>query len=152
MHARAVLPLTSRILLVIAVLCVLFGVRIAFAQTTSTSDAQLRSTIQAEVSADPRSQTMTQAQISALVDSLTSQAEAQGVTASALTYRPASVTPQNSSSSATPECTSFSCAFINAFGLDGSLPIIPIAFFAAAVLFILIFSVMREMGHPHAQG
>ena len=149
MQARALLPTISRTILIVATLLVVFGVRFAFAQTAT--DTQLRATIQAEVSADPRSQTMTQAQISALVDSLTSQAEAQGITASALTYRPASTVPQTPPSTASSQCTNFSCAFINAFGLDGSIPIIPLVFFAAAVLFILIFSVMRDMGHPHAQ-
>ncbi|HTR18623.1 MAG TPA: hypothetical protein VMH91_01420 [Candidatus Paceibacterota bacterium] len=123
----------------------------AFAYAQTTTDAQLRATIQAEVTADPRSQTMSQAQIQALVDSLTAQAQAQGLTASQLTYRAPTQTPETSLPAPSSQCTTFSCSLARAFGLDGSVPIIPIALFVAAALFILLFSIMRELGHPHAQ-
>ena len=142
------MPLT-RIVLLAAALAILFGMQLTYAQTTS--EAQLHSVISAEIQADPRSQTMSQAQISALVDSLTAQAEAQGITAAQLTYRPSVFNPQTAAPTTFIECSSFSCALGNAFGLDGSIPIIPIVLFVAAALFILIFSIMREMGHPHAQ-
>lgn len=115
----------------------------ASAQTASQD--QLRATIEQEITSDPRSQTMTQTQINGLVDALTTQAEKQGITASQLTYR-----PSVSASTFTP-CTDVSCSLSQAFGLDGSVPIIPIALFVAAALFILIYGIMREMGHPHAK-
>jgi hypothetical protein len=122
------------------------------AQAQTASQDQLRSTILSEITSDPRSQQMTQAQIYALVNALSVKAEQQGLTASALQYRPTTgpSAPPNAGG-AFQTCTDFSCSLSQAFGLDGSLPIIPIAFVVASGLFILIFGLMREMGHPHAQ-
>jgi hypothetical protein len=123
-----------------------------FAHAQSAAQNQLRATIYSQIMADPRSQTMSQAQIYSLVNALTLQAESQGLTAAAITYRPqvpGSGTPTSGSTFGT--CTDISCSLSYAFGLDGSIPIIPIALFVAAALFILIFGIMREMGHPHAQ-
>jgi hypothetical protein len=119
----------------------------------TSSDATLRATIENEIMADPRSQSMTSAQISAMVDALTQQAQKQGVTAQDLTYRPTIPGSTNANTAETNAalCQNFSCALSNAFGLDGSDPIIPLGLFIAAALFILIFSIMREAGHPHAQ-
>jgi hypothetical protein len=119
----------------------------AYAQTTA--EDQLRATIKTEIMADPRSQTMTPAQINSLVDALTIQAQEQGLTSSQLTYRPGTQNPTGSST-LTP-CSDISCSIGRAFGLDGSLPLIPIALFVVAALFILIYGIMREMGHPHTQ-
>jgi len=118
------------------------------AQTQSQD--QLRATIAAEIASDPRSQTMTQAQTYALVNALTIQAENQGLTSSQLTYRPGVAAPQ-SGATTFESCTDISCALGHAFGLDGSIPIIPIALFVIAALFILIYGIMREMGHPHTK-
>jgi hypothetical protein len=120
----------------------------AHAQTASIN--QLRATITAEVMADPRSKDMTQAQIYAVVNALTIQAENQGLTSSQLTYRP-EAPAQPSTTTSLFSCTNISCAFATAFGLDGSVPIIPIALFVVAALFILIYGIMREMGHPHTK-
>lgn len=117
------------------------------AQTSSLD--QLRATIKAEITADPRSQNMTPAQINALVDSLTTQAAKQGLTTSQLTYRPQ---VPGESASTLSYCSSFSCSLGQAFGLDGSIPFIPIALIVLAVLFIAIYSLMREFGHPHVTG
>lgn len=119
----------------------------AYAQTTSQD--QLRATIKAEITADPRSKTMTQAQIDGLVDALTTQAQKQGLTVEQLTYRPGETAIP--SSAAFTNCTDISCSLGQAFGLDGSVPIIPIALLVVAGLFILIYGIMREMGHPHAK-
>ena len=142
------MPIAHITLLAVA-FSILFGVQLTYAQTAS--EAQLRSTISAEVQADPRSQTMSQAQMNALVNSLTAQAEAQGITAAQLTYRPSIPGIQTEAPTTLSLCSGFSCSLGSAFGLDGSIPIIPIALFVAAALFIVIFSLMREMGHPHAQ-
>ncbi len=141
------IALSNRFILavVFAVLCCL---PIWSHAQTATSD-QLRATIKAEISADPRSQTMTQAQINGLVDSLTVQAQKQGLTSSQLTYRP---TLNSQGGTTFSSCSDLSCALSTAFGLNGSIPLIPIALFVLAVLFIAIYSIMREMGHPHAQG
>jgi hypothetical protein len=123
---------------------------LAYAQ--STAENQLRATIYSQIMADPRAQAMSQAQIYSLVNALTLQAEAQGLTASAITYRPEVPGSEAPASGATfGACSNISCSLSTAFGLDGSIPIIPIALFVVAGLFILIFGIMREMGHPHAQ-
>ncbi|MDR3570905.1 MAG: hypothetical protein P4L81_01760 [Candidatus Pacebacteria bacterium] len=118
----------------------------AHAQTASLD--QLRATIKTEIMADPRSQTMSSAQINALVNALTTQAQKQGLTTAQLTYRPE---VQSAPSTGVTQCSDLSCSLAQAFGLDGSLPIIPVALIVLAVLFIATYSVMREMGHPHAQ-
>ena len=118
------------------------------AQTAAQN--QLRATIAAEIASDPRAQTMTQSQIYALVNLLTLGAQKQGITTSQLTYRPQTQTLAESSPAFVP-CTDISCSLGRAFGLDGSIPIIPIALFVAAALFILIYGIMREMGHPHTK-
>lgn len=119
---------------------------IANAQTASQN--QLRATIYAEITSDPRSKDLTKAQIYSIVNALTGEAQTQGLTTSQLTYAPESSTVQ--SSTLTP-CSDISCSISRAFGLDGTIPLIPIALFIMAALFILIYGLMREMGHPHAQ-
>ncbi|HEV3245029.1 MAG TPA: hypothetical protein VG102_01590 [Candidatus Paceibacterota bacterium] len=119
---------------------------LAYAQTSSQN--QLRATIYAEITADPRSQSLTQAQIYALVNALSNKAQEQGVTSDQLTYRPQ--VPTEGASTFMP-CNGLSCSISQAFGLDGSFPIIPIALFALAALFILIYGVMREIRHPHVK-
>jgi hypothetical protein len=122
------------------------------AHAQAAPDSQLRSTIYAQIMADPRSQTMTQTQIYSMVNALTLQAEQQGLTPSQITYRPqAPGTGAQAYGSTLTPCSDVSCSISRAFGLDGSIPLIPIALFVLAALFILIFGIMREMGHPHTQ-
>lgn len=130
-----------------SLLAALLFVAPALANAQTVAQDQLRATIQQEIMADPRSKTMTQAQINGLVDQLTIQAEKQGITPTQLTYRPTAPTP---SSTLTP-CDNFSCSLSESFGLDDSFPLIPIALFVTAALFILIYGIMHEMGHPHAK-
>jgi hypothetical protein len=136
----------SALVVAVVMLCAAIPL-LARAQTASTD--QLRATIKAEIMADPRSKDLTQAQIYSMVNALTIQAQEQGLTASQITYRPGSPTTSGSTLTA---CDDFTCSLGNAFGLNGSIPIIPIALFVFAALFILIYGLMREMGHPHAQG
>lgn len=116
---------------------------IANAQTNEQN--QLRATIYSKITADPRSQTMTQAQIYAMVNALAAQAQKQGVTDNDLTQA-FEAQPGTAIS-----CSTFMCKMSHAFGLDGSIPLIPLAFLALGALFIAIYAVMRDMGHPHAQ-
>ena len=132
--------------LALAALFMFSGATLAHAQN-ATQD-QLRATIYAQITADPRSKTMTQAQIYALVNALADQAQKQNVTTDQLTSKPGEApTP---ASTLTP-CSDVTCSVTRAFGLDGSFPIIPLALFILATLFILLYSLMRELGHPHAQ-
>jgi hypothetical protein len=142
------LTIRLQISLIIAMLALCAAMPfLVHAQTAENN--QLRATITAEIMADPRSKDMTQAQIYSLVNALTLQAQEQGLTNSQLTYRPGI---QAGTGSTLSSCDGLSCSLAQAFGLDGSIPIIPIALFVLAALFILIYGIMREMGHPHAQG
>ncbi|HUO50671.1 MAG TPA: hypothetical protein VMU25_03885 [Candidatus Paceibacterota bacterium] len=139
----------------IAIVCALSCALPLFAQAQTQAQDQLRATIKAEIMADPRSQSLSQAQIQSMVDTLASQAQKQGVTASQLTYRPAApTTPSTENTQQQPtaqSCSDFMCAFSHAFGLDGSAPLIVGGLFITAILFIFLFSKLREMGHPHMQ-
>lgn len=135
-----------RVTLILATLALCSSIPFFVHAQTAETD-QLRATIKAEIMADPRSQSMSQAQIYSMVNALTIQAQQQGLTSAQLTYRPEAT----GSGSTFSSCNDISCSLASAFGLDGSFPIIPLALFVMAVLFILIYSLMREMGHPHAQ-
>ena len=125
---------------------------LAASAQTAAQDS-LRATIKAEITADPHTSTMTEAQINAMVDALAVQAQKQGVTANQLTNRPWTYSaPAATPSISQSTCTAgFLCAFENAYGLLGGPLMIPIALFVICALFILIYGLMREMGHPHTQ-
>jgi hypothetical protein len=121
---------------------------ITHAQTSSQD--QLRATIQAAITADPRSASMTQAQISAMVDALTVQANKQNVTASDIVWRPQALGPEVLIPVA-PACwgfPTFFCTLDDAFGFSGTDQTIPLSLFAASAAFILVLGLMREHRHP----
>ena len=73
------------------------------AQNTPSND--LSATVRAAILKDPRAQSMSSAQIDAMVSALTTQAQAKGLTAQTVAYTPdALVAPQNTS--ANPDSTS----------------------------------------------
>ncbi|MDB5187841.1 MAG: hypothetical protein JWO50_361 [Candidatus Kaiserbacteria bacterium] len=77
-----------RILPVITVSLLCLGSLVpAFAETATTS-VQLREAIRSEIMQDPRSASLTPAQLDALVDTLTTKASSQGVTAQQISWHP----------------------------------------------------------------
>ena len=133
-------------ILLITIALTLCSAVIAHAQTADHN--QLRSTIYAQVMSDPRSKDLSQAQVYALVNALAQQAQAQNVTSSQITYRPQAPEAQSTLTA----CNDVMCSFSRAFGLDGTFLLIPLTLLILAIMFIFLYSHMREMGHPHAQG
>jgi hypothetical protein len=122
--------------------------QISRAQTASQDN--LRSTIQAAITADPRSSEMTEAQVSALVNALTVQANKQNVTATDIVWRPVALGPEELIPVA-PACWGFPgffCTLDEAFGFSGEDQAIPLSFFVVSAAFIFVFGMMREHGHP----
>jgi len=121
---------------------------IGSAQTTS--DSALQSTIRAELLSDPRTSALSSAQLDAMVSLLTQQAQAQGITASDITWR-----PQSFSSGAAPaaqeSCAgNFTCVFDEAFGFVGSDTVIPFSLGAASMGLIWILAEMiHRRKYPH---
>jgi len=139
-----------------ALACTVIALALVPLSTGAQTAAQdsLRATIKAEIMADPRSSGMSQAQINAMVDSLAVEAQKQGITAQDLTAPRPQVAQQQEAAAppVTQACgAGFFCTIDEAFGFLGSDSTIPVVFFIICALFVLIFSIMREMGHPHAQ-
>jgi hypothetical protein len=127
------------------------------AQTQSTDSAALQATIRAEILKDPRSSSLTSAQIDALVAALSSQAQKQGVTAQAIAYRPGAFVPPTNSNSAfgyePGTCTDISsplCALGQALGFDNPDKEVPIGLWITSVLLIAVIWLMRRNPHLNA--
>lgn len=123
------------------------------ATTTATSSASsaLSSTIRAELLSDPRTASLSQTQLDAMVAVLTAQAQSQGVTASEIGWHPQDyLLPQAASAPAAPACTAgFLCLMDEAYGFIGPAAFIAIllGLFAIALIWIL-----AEMIHYHRFG
>ncbi len=136
---------------VIAAVTALFSLASVAHAQNAASDS-LRATIKSEIMADPRSRTLTEAQIYTLVDSLAVQAMKQGTTAQNIAWRPYIPQQEQFVSGQTQSCgVDFLCTIDYAFGFLGGDYTIPVALLILCTLFIFIFSLMREHGHPHAQ-
>jgi hypothetical protein len=99
--------------------------------------ADLDTTIRAALSSDPRTATMSQAQIDAMVAALSQRAQQQGLTPGDITWRPL----PTSSTAPTSVCAGFPaylCTINTAFGFQGPDYFIPIWLAACALLFLLI--------------
>ncbi|QQG38147.1 MAG: hypothetical protein HYS26_01160 [Candidatus Kaiserbacteria bacterium] len=114
----------------------------AYAQT----DEELRSTVRAAILSDPRSASMSEAEIDAMVEALSGQAAEQGVTASDITWQ-----PQQSEFPATSKGEPTSCAYptllcsLNeAFGLSGSSILLPTALGVVSALLLAVVAMMIE--------
>lgn len=151
---RQTLSTRGGLTLFVALALALALVPLAASAQTAAQDS-LRATIRAAISADPRSQGMTQAQLDSLVNALSYKADRVGLTAEKITWRPytsesiAAAPPQ-----AVPSCWGFPdtfCALNSAIGFGTGDPWAPLVFFAAAAAFFVIVALMRRHGHPHAQ-
>ena len=125
----------------------------AFA-AAQTSDTELRTTIQNSLLADPRTASIPPQLLSALVDSLTAQAQAQHMTASDILWKPQSAaigstygTPGNSASAT--NCPTgwqgYACQFNEMFGFDGSNYEVPI--FILIITIFLIAIIWEMIAH-----
>ncbi|MCR4325822.1 MAG: type II secretion system protein M [Patescibacteria group bacterium] len=122
------------------------------AVSAQTAQDQLRATIRAEILSDPRTSTLTSAQLGAMVELLAQSAEREGITASEITYRPQSL--QNIPTS--PEFADICgdtpaalCVFSRAFGFLGPAYVIPFTLGAASMGLVWILAEMiHRRRHP----
>lgn len=123
------------------------------------SQADLHATIKAAIQADPRATDMTAAQIDAMTDALVVEAQAQGVTAHDILWRPVVPAPPAAAAGASylnavpflNVCgneSSILCRLNNALGLDGTNLLIPLVLGIASALLLLVL-VMLVMHHKH---
>jgi hypothetical protein len=131
--------------LIISALAILF-----FATFGSTfvraQDDSLSSTIRAAIQADPRSQGMTEAEIDAMVQALSHQAQSVGMTSEDIVWRP---TEEGAVGGDAPLCDGVLCGLNYAFGLDGSNYTIPIWLGACALMLMFIIAGILEYRHLH---
>lgn len=118
------------------------------AQTSTSSE--LSATIRAQLLSDPRSASLSEAQLSAMVDLLSQEAQKQGLTAQAIEWHPNPTTlganSTNSGSTGDICNGSYTCLVDEAFGLVGPDTTIP--FFLGMASMGLIW-ILAEMLHRH---
>ncbi len=114
------------------------------------SSADLRATIRAELLSDPRTSSLSEAQIETLVDLLAQEAEKQGITSEDIQWRPQNNEQFVATGSAVQEGTGcgggFLCIMSEAFGFIGYDVTIP--FFLGMSSMGLIW-ILAEMIHRH---
>jgi len=123
-------------------------------------DSGLRATIKAAIMADPRAADLPDAQIEAMVDSLEVEAQAKGMTAEDILWRPVETPPaQTAEALGLPGVpflnvcgneTSILCRLNHAFGLDGTNLMIPLVLGITAALLMLVIAVLI-LHHKHEQ-
>ncbi len=112
---------------------------------------ELHATIRAAIMSDPRSSSMSEAEVNALVDELAAGAEKEGVTANDISWRPQSPDSFNAANYGTSPC-GFFCKVNEAFGITGSAPLIAVTLgIVAAILLFVIGMLLHHRGH-HVTG
>lgn len=114
----------------------------AHAQAAGTT---LRDAIRAELLSDPRSAGLSQAQLDAMTDILTGEAQRQGITAADLAYHPRPFGEGVAVGETTDACAGapvISCVFDLAFGFVGPDPLIPYILGAASMALIWLLAEM----------
>ncbi len=131
--------------LIVAFVCAAFALPL-FVSAQASDEAALSSTIRAAILSDPRSQSMTEAEVDAMVVALTRQAQSVGMTADDIVWRPAETGTVGDG--AAGEC-GFLCALNHAFGFDGSDYTIPIWLGACSLMLIFLIAAIWEYQHLH---
>ncbi|TSC63270.1 MAG: hypothetical protein Athens041674_266 [Parcubacteria group bacterium Athens0416_74] len=132
--------------LIISALVLMFSSAALGSVSAQTQDDSLKSTIRAAIQADPRSQGMTEAEIDAMVQALTHQAQSVGMTSEDIVWRP---TGEGAAGGDAPLCDGVLCGLNYAFGLDGSNYTIPIWLGACALMLMFIIAGILEYRHLH---
>ncbi len=122
------------------------------AVSAQESGSDLRATIRAELMSDPRTNGLSESELSAMVDLLAQEASKQGITVRDIQWRP---TVQQSAESAPVEADycgatpAFLCTFNIALGFAGTDPTIPFILGAASMGLIWILAEMiHRRRHP----
>lgn len=137
---------TIKVSLIASVLAMLFFNGTLGTVSAQTQDDALSSTIRAAIQADSRSQGMTEAEIDAMVQALTHQAQSVGMTSEDIVWRP---TGEAAVGGDVPLCDGVLCGLNYAFGLDGSNYTIPIWLGACALMLMFIIAGILEYRHLH---
>ena len=117
------------------------------------SASDLRATIRAELLSDPRTSSLSEAQIEVLVSLLAGEAEKQGITSQDIQWRPQSgerFVATESAAPQAPECVGgFLCAMTEAFGFVGTDTTIPFTLGAASMALVwLLAEMIHRRRHP----
>ena len=128
---------------------VVLGIFLMLPLLAHAQSADLNATIRAALYGDPRTATMSQAQIDAMVSALSQRAQQKGLTPSDITWRPL----PTSGTTAANSCAGFPvylCTINDAFGFEGPDYFIPIWLAACALLFLLINALQTHHGRAFA--
>jgi hypothetical protein len=124
---------------------------VARAQATPPSD--LRAIIRAELLSDPRTSSLTQQQLDAMVSLLSQEAQKRGLTAQDLTWHPQTFQGTGASQAAQQpqDCgSSWTCAAAAAWGFTGPDTIIPFSLGAASMALLwVIAEMLHRRKYPH---
>ena len=144
----------ARVLLPLFILLPLL-VSVPFFVSAQNASSDLRATIRAELLSDPRTSSLSEAQIDALVGLLADEAEKQGITSQDIQWRPESTERFVATESAAPqdaaECGGgFLCTMSEAFGFVGADTTIPFTLGAASMALVwLLAEMMHRRRHPY---
>lgn len=114
----------------------------------------LQTSIRAALLSDPRTAALSSAEIDAMVDILTEEAEKQGMTSRDIEWRPDTQSTFTTTSDASASCggiPSFLCALNTAFGFDGSDPTIAIGLGITSAILIVLLGLMLERSRRAAR-
>ena len=111
------------------------------------SNDELRTTIRTALTADPRSASLSEAEMDAMVSALAVEAQMQGVTASDIAWRPESSGSDRGwwNMSACGNPSGFLCAISTAFGFAGPDPVIAIALGVLAAILLFVVGSLIEI-------
>jgi len=124
---------------------VVYAPTFSFAQESSLSG-----TIRAALLADPRSQGLSAEQLNGLVESLTTEAENEGITAKDIVWRPEAPEPEVAQET-TQTCgnlPTFLCMLNESLGFSSGNLAIPILLFLASAALLFVLGLMVKM-HSH---
>ena len=144
----------ARVLLPLFILLPLL-VSVPFLVSAQNASSDLRATIRAELLSDPRTSSLSEAQIDALVGLLADEAEKQGITSQDIQWRPESSERFVATESAAPqeaaECGGgFLCTMSEAFGFVGADTTIPFTLGAASMALVwLLAEMIHRRRHPY---
>ncbi|OGG56719.1 hypothetical protein A3D71_00390 [Candidatus Kaiserbacteria bacterium RIFCSPHIGHO2_02_FULL_55_20] len=117
------------------------------------SQSELQATIRGAILSDPRTASLSQAQIDSIVSVLSQEAQKQGITSKDIQWRPQDISqlaPGGSGVAAESECAGgFLCTMSEAFGFVGADTTIPFTLGAASMGLVWILAEMiHRRRHP----
>lgn len=142
-----ILAKTRRIGVLFSLVALLTLPMLAYAQS---SEAELRAGIRAEILKDPRTASMSEAEIQAMVEVLAAGAEVEGIESSSFVAQSRSFAP--TAAEEEPSCGGmpvFLCHINQTFGFDGSNALMPIALLATSGLLAFLLYELKHYASIH---